>query len=145
MIAKTNENAGTTLLERLDKVVTIDVDTMDSDFIGKLPITPCDMTCNPRWLYHYMADPVNKELVEKVVRDNKGKRWDEIYCRIVCFPPSSWITTDFQAAALEVRIAPLISGRVLAQVSPSHSYDAEYMIWQGRQYSQAWKDVGISA
>ena len=96
MIAKTNENAGTTLLERLDKVVTIDVDTMDSDFIGKLPITPCDMTCNPRWLYHYMSDPVNKELVEKVVRDNKGKRWDEIYCRIVRFPPSSWITSDFR-------------------------------------------------
>ena len=39
---------------------------------------------------------------------------------------------------------PLISGRVLAQTSPSHAYDEEYVVANARRYAKAFNAEGIT-
>ncbi len=69
----------TSLLEQLNSHLCVDVDTMDSDFVRSLPITPHDMTSNPRFVYDALIDPRNKEIVEGAVKEMKGKSWEEVY------------------------------------------------------------------
>lgn len=78
------------LLEQLNKVVDIDVDTLDREFIGALPITPHDMTCNPRWLHDTIVSEDAQDIVNEVVSSLKGKKWDEIYCHIVSVTAREW-------------------------------------------------------
>ncbi|GFZ48393.1 hypothetical protein JCM24511_06141 [Saitozyma sp. JCM 24511] len=118
-----------TLLEQLSQKVNIDVDCLDADFVASLPITPHDMTSNPRFIQEQLGSPANRPMVVEVVKSMPGRVWDEIYPVIV--------------AKLAARVFPHISGRVLAQTLPTHSYDTEYMVKQARAFVKAFKDEGI--
>lgn len=49
-----------------------------------------------------------------------------------------------QIARFAKRVLPLISGRVLAQTSPSHAYDEEYVVENARRYARAFNAEGIT-
>jgi transaldolase len=72
-----------TLLEQLASYVAVDADTLEVDYITSLPITPHDVTSNPRFVHDQLADTNNKEMVEQVVKELKDAPWDEIYAVIV--------------------------------------------------------------
>jgi transaldolase len=72
-----------TLLEQLESYVAVDADTLEADYIASLPITPHDVTSNPRFVHDQIADPSNKELVDQVVKELKDAPWEEIYAVIV--------------------------------------------------------------
>ncbi|RSH93055.1 hypothetical protein EHS25_007408 [Saitozyma podzolica] len=118
-----------TLLEQLASYVAVDADTLEVDYITSLPITPHDVTSNPRFVHDQLADTNNKEMVEQVVKELKDAPWEEIY---------AVITSKFGA-----RVIPHISGRVLAQVLPSQSYDTDAMVKQARTYVKCWNAEGI--
>ena len=72
-----------TLLEQLNTLIAVDADTLDAAFIASLPTKLHDMTSNPRFILEALLAPENKEVVEGVVKDMKGKAWDEVYPYLV--------------------------------------------------------------
>lgn len=119
----------TTLLEQLEGHVNVDCDTMNADFIKSLPITCHDMTSNQRFVHEALTAEHNKELFESTVRELKGKSWEDVYATCI--------------ARFAKRVLPLISGRVLAQTSPSHAFDEEYVVENARRQAKAFNAEGI--
>ncbi|BEJ14003.1 hypothetical protein CspHIS471_0311770 [Cutaneotrichosporon sp. HIS471] len=117
------------LLEQLEERVAVDADTYDVDIIRSLPIVPHDATSNQGFIHAALVDPRNEELVKGVVDEMKGGSWEEVYA--VC------------AARLAAKVIPVISGRVLVQVSTNHAYDTPGIIAHARLYVRAYKDAGI--
>ena len=77
------------LLEQLSETVNIDADTLDAAFIASLPITCHDVTSKQGFVHEALVAPVNKEIVERTVREMKGQPWEEVYAVCVCsFWPS---------------------------------------------------------
>lgn len=116
------------LLEQLNNALDVDADTMDRDFIASLPIRCNDMTCNPNFAHQALVDPRNAELVRETVRELKGHPWQNVWARAVRFSrKETGQRLTAQVARIAKRVQPLISGRVLAQTSPNHAYDEEYL------------------
>ena len=67
------------LLEQLSETVNIDADTLNVEFIAGLPIRCHDVTSNQGFVHEALTAPVNKELVERTVREMKDAPWEEVY------------------------------------------------------------------
>jgi hypothetical protein len=79
------------LLEQLSQTVNIDADTLNEQFIASLPIRCHDVTSNQGFVHEALTADVNKELVERTVREMKGAPWEEVYAVCVCPPCDLWL------------------------------------------------------
>ncbi|ORY25073.1 putative transaldolase [Naematelia encephala] len=118
------------LLEQLENSIAVDADTMDPAFIASLPIQCHDMTSNQRFVHEAITAPHNRDIVHKTIKEMKGSPWEEIYTVLY--------------ARIAKKVFPLLSGRVLAQTSPSHAYDVDYIVNHARSYVKALNAEGIS-
>lgn len=64
-------------------VVNIDVDTLNTEFIRSLPITPNDQTCNPAWLSLALQDPSKAELIRTTALELQDQGFLAILSRLV--------------------------------------------------------------
>ncbi|WVQ77665.1 hypothetical protein IAR50_007354 [Cryptococcus sp. DSM 104548] len=120
-----------TLLEQLEAAgVKVDTDSMDPAIAANLPFKAHDMTSNQLLVQEQLINPDNKALVEKTVRELKGKGWLDVH---------TVLTARFAA-----RVFPHIQGRVLAQTSPSEPFNKQAIIDHARAYDKAFQAEGIS-
>ncbi len=118
-----------TLLEKLSTLARIDAETPDIDFIKSLPITITDCSSNPRFIYDAITDPVNRDLVEETIRENRDKSFEQLYPLIFgCF---------------HAKVISHISGRVIASAYTSMNGDVQKLVKCGRQFVEGWKAAGI--
>ncbi|KAL1406154.1 hypothetical protein Q8F55_007838 [Vanrija albida] len=125
MIAKVQS-----LLEQLNGALNVDADTYDYDFIAALPITPHDATSNQGFIHQAITDARNRDTVDAAVAEFGAQGWEVVYAHCV--------------ARIAAKVTPLISGRVLAQTSPSHADDEEYVYNHAKLYASAFNAAGIT-
>lgn len=130
------------LLEQVEEYLNVDADTYDSDFIKSLPIVPHDATSNQGFIHAAITDPINKEIVDRTVRELKGQPWENVYA--VCVSATCKQAANGQIARIANKVLPVISGRVLAQVSTLHSYDQDKIVENARRYAKAFNAEGIT-
>ncbi|WWD16179.1 hypothetical protein CI109_100604 [Kwoniella shandongensis] len=121
-----------TLLEQLEAAgVKVDTDSMDPKVAQSLPFKPHDMTSNQLLVNEQLKNPENKELVEKTIKElGKNASWLDVHTVLT--------------ARFAKRVQPYITGRVLAQTTPSEAYDKEKIIAHARAYDKAYQAEGIT-
>ncbi|KAH8896622.1 putative transaldolase [Thozetella sp. PMI_491] len=120
-----------TLLEQLEEHINVDCDNLDPVFIKSLPIKCHDQTSNQRIVHDAIVAPENAHILEATVKDFKGQPWDDIYVNTL--------------ARIAATVAPVISGTLLSQTSPSRAYDKEYILFDARRRHKAYMAAGIPA
>ncbi|ODN87426.1 transaldolase [Cryptococcus wingfieldii CBS 7118] len=120
-----------TLLEQLEAAgVKVDTDSMDPAIAANLPFKAHDMTSNQLLVQEQLINPDNKALVEKTIRELKGKSWFDVHTVLT--------------ARFAKRVFPHIQGRVLAQTTPSQGFNKQAIIDHARAYDKAYQAEGIS-
>ncbi|KAF4345057.1 transaldolase B [Fusarium beomiforme] len=123
--------AKVTWLDKLQKQIKIDIDSMDpAETNGFLPFKPYDQTSNQRLVYEQMVSPENRELFLKTVKEGKDEGWEVIL--------------DRMGVLLCAKNIENIQGGVLLQTSAFHAYDTEKVVAQARSYAREFEKVGIS-
>ncbi|CZR44904.1 uncharacterized protein FPRO_14656 [Fusarium proliferatum ET1] len=111
------------------RVVNVDVDTLNTEFIRSLPMMPNDQTCNPAWLSLALQDPSNAELIRTTALDLQDQGFLAILSRL--------------AVHLCKRSIDLIKGRVLVQTSPSAVCNFQETLDHARIYVSEFEKAGI--
>ncbi|SCN91690.1 related to Transaldolase B [Fusarium fujikuroi] len=111
------------------RVVNVDVDTLNTEFIRSLPMMPNDQTCNPAWLSLALQDPSNAELIRTTALGLQDQGFLAILSRL--------------AVHLCKRNIDLIKGRVLVQTSPSAAHNFQETLDHARIYVSEFEKAGI--
>lgn len=116
-------------LEQLKQYTTVVADTGDFQSIQRY--SPEDSTTNPSLILKAVQKDTYESLLEKTVRDNKGKTTEEIMDRLL--------------VAFGVEILKIVPGRVSTETDARLSFDTEGSIKKGRELIALYKANGISA
>ncbi|KAJ5379860.1 uncharacterized protein N7496_002288 [Penicillium cataractarum] len=119
-----------TLLEALEAVCNVDVDSVDPVVAKALPFKAHNQTSNQVICSDTMVRPENHAMMAEMVKRFGDQGWEEVFNRVM---------VQFCANNIEN-----ISNRVLVQVSPSRVYDTEKVLEQCYAFDRAFKEVGIS-
>ncbi|KAH7144674.1 hypothetical protein DER46DRAFT_580597 [Fusarium sp. MPI-SDFR-AT-0072] len=117
------------LLQEVNKKINIDIDSLDTEFLNTLSITPNDQTSNPRWLALQLQSPSSAELIKTCLNELHDQEFLAICTRL--------------AVGLCRRNVDLIRGRVLVQASPSVAYDCQRTLDHARLYVSEFARAGI--
>ncbi|EHY52577.1 hypothetical protein ABEF92_005178 [Exophiala dermatitidis] len=125
------------LLERLEELINVDVDDVNTEVIKLVPFTPHNRASNcalsadikPSHRDARVLSPENQPLLEELVNKYGKEGWERVY--------------DMAAVALCARNVPYLSGRVLLQVSLRHLNDREAIIKQCRSFAEGFKGAGV--
>lgn len=115
-------------LEQLKHYTTVVADTGDFQSIQRY--SPEDSTTNPSLILKAVQKDTYESLLEKTVRDNKGKTTEEIMDRLL--------------VAFGVEILKIVPGRVSTETDARLSFDTEGSIKKGRELIALYKANGIS-
>lgn len=115
-------------LEQLKHYTTVVADTGDFQSIQRY--SPEDSTTNPSLILKAVQKESYQSLLEKTVRDNKGKTTEEIMDRLL--------------VAFGVEILKIVPGRVSTETDARLSFDTEGSIKKGRELIALYKANGIS-
>ena len=115
-------------LEQLKHYTTVVADTGDFQSIQRY--SPEDSTTNPSLILKAVQKDTYESLLEKTVRDNKGKTTEEIKDRLL--------------VAFGVEILKIVPGRVSTETDARLSFDTEGSIKKGRELIALYKANGIS-
>lgn len=115
-------------LEQLKHYTTVVADTGDFQSIRRY--SPEDSTTNPSLILKAVQKELYQSLLEKTVRDNKGKTTEEIMDRLL--------------VAFGVEILKIVPGRVSTETDARLSFDTEGSIKKGRELIALYKANGIS-
>ena len=115
-------------LEQLKHYTTVVADTGDFQSIQRY--SPEDSTTNPSLILKAVQKDTYESLLEKTVRDNKGKTTEEIMDRLL--------------VAIGVEILKIVPGRVSTETDARLSFDTEGSIKKGRELIALYKANGIS-
>lgn len=115
-------------LEQLKHYTTVVADTGDFQSIQRY--SPEDSTTNPSLILKAVQKESYQSLLEKTVRDNKGKTTEEIMDRLL--------------VAFGVEILKIVPGRVSTETDARLSFDTEGSIKKGRELIALYKASGIS-
>jgi len=115
-------------LEQLKHYTTVVADTGDFQSIRRY--SPEDSTTNPSLILKAVQKESYQSLLEKTVRDNKGKTTEEIMDRLL--------------VAFGVEILKIVPGRVSTETDARLSFDTEGSIKKGRELIALYKANGIS-
>ena len=115
-------------LEQLKHYTTVVADT--GDFQSVQRYSPEDSTTNPSLILKAVQKDTYESLLEKTVRDNKGKTTEEIMDRLL--------------VAFGVEILKIVPGRVSTETDARLSFDTEGSIKKGRELIALYKANGIS-
>lgn len=115
-------------LEQLKQYTTVVADTGDFQSIERY--SPEDSTTNPSLILKAVQKDTYESLLEKTVRDNKGKTTEEIMDRLL--------------VAFGVEILKIVPGRVSTETDARLSFDTEGSIKKGRELIALYKAKGIS-
>ena len=115
-------------LEQLKHYSTVVADTGDFQSIQRY--SPEDSTTNPSLILKAVQKDTYESLLEKTVRDNKGKTTEEIMDRLL--------------VAFGVEILKIVPGRVSTETDARLSFDTEGSIKKGRELIALYKANGIS-
>ncbi len=115
-------------LEQLKHYTTVVADTGDFQSIERY--SPEDSTTNPSLILKAVQKDTYESLLEKTVRDNKGKTTEEIMDRLL--------------VAFGVEILKIVPGRVSTETDARLSFDTEGSIKKGRELIALYKAKGIS-
>ena len=115
-------------LEQLKHYTTVVADTGDFQSIQRY--SPEDSTTNPSLILKAVQKDTYESLLEKTVRDNKGKTTEEIMDRLL--------------VAFGVEILKIVPGRVSTETDARLSFDTEGRIKKGRELIALYKANGIS-
>ncbi|OCF36384.1 transaldolase [Kwoniella heveanensis BCC8398] len=118
------------LLEQIEAAgCAVDTDSMNPEIAKNLPIKPHDMTSNHLLVDEQLHNPENKELVEKTIKELKGKDWLDVHTVL--------------SVRFAKRVLPYVSGRVLVQASPRNAYNEEAIEKHVRAYDRVFQEEGI--
>lgn len=115
-------------LEQLKQYTTVVADTGDFQSIERY--SPEDSTTNPSLILKAVQKDSYQSLLEKTVRDNRGKPTEEIMDRLL--------------VAFGVQILKIVPGRVSTETDARLSFDTEGSIQKGRELIALYKENGIS-
>ena len=115
-------------LEQLKHYTTVVADTGDFQSIQRY--SPEDSPTNPSLILKAVQKDTYESLLEKTVRDNKGKTTEEIMDRLL--------------VAFGVEILKIVPGRVSTETDARLSFDTEGSIKKGRELIALYKANGIS-
>ncbi|TFK41575.1 aldolase [Crucibulum laeve] len=113
------------LLSQIHKLVTVDVDSMDSAVAARHALSTeafSDMTSNQAILYNEAIRPENSALIKHAIQYVQAKALNQ--------SPDAFIqdVIDVLTVLLAKRVYPNITGKLHAQTSPSTAYDSEKTI-----------------
>ncbi|WVQ69764.1 hypothetical protein V866_008021 [Kwoniella sp. B9012] len=119
-----------TLLEQIEAAgCLVDTDSMNPEIAKNLPIKAHDMTSNHLLVDEQLHNPENKELVERTIKELKGKSWLEVHTVL--------------SVRFAKRVLPYIQGRVLVQASPRNAYNRDAIEAHVRAYDKVFQEEGI--
>ncbi|KAI1047331.1 hypothetical protein LB505_012687 [Fusarium chuoi] len=95
-------------------VVNIDVDTLNTEFIRSLPITPNDQTCNPAWLSLALQDPSKAELIRTTALELQDQGFLAILSRLVV----PWSRQALQLHTTSKRLWTMLACTPLSLIRP---------------------------
>lgn len=131
------------MLEQLEASgCKVDIDSYDPEVAKSLPFTPHDATSNQALIGLVVYAPQNRAVVDGVIRSMPGSNPHDILTILVC--PSGFTSLIAQHAKFaKVQLAN-ISGRVLAQTTPTYPDVKEKILEHARDYARAFNAEGIS-
>lgn len=115
-------------LEQLKQYTTVVADTGDFQSIRRY--SPEDSTTNPSLILKAVQKDTYQSLLEKTVRDNKGKTTEEIMDRLL--------------VSFGVEILKIVPGRVSTETDARLSFDTDGSIKKGRELIALYREKGIS-
>ncbi|KAF7561499.1 hypothetical protein G7046_g2668 [Stylonectria norvegica] len=139
--------AAPTMLDRLEKLINVDIDDVDTELITSVPFTPHNRTftlLNPATGNAYLSrvetsnqyimtqelvKPKNQALLRDLVQKYGKQGWEKVY--------------DMAAVHFCARNVYCLSGRVLLQVSLRYVNDRAAIIKQCRSFAEAFKEAGV--
>ncbi|KAM6524453.1 hypothetical protein FSOLCH5_005055 [Fusarium solani] len=118
------------LLEALEGICNVDVDSVDPRVATALPFKAHNQTSNQVICANAMVLPEYQELLSEKVKQFGNQGWEEAFNRVM---------VQFCADNIDN-----ITNRVLVHISPSRVYNKEKVLEQAYAFDRAFKDAGIS-
>ena len=115
-------------LEQLKQYTTVVADTGDFQSIQRY--SPEDSTTNPSLILKAVQKESYQSLLEKTVRENRGKTTEDIMDRLL--------------VSFGVEILKIVPGRVSTETDARLSFDTEGSIKKGRELIALYRENGIS-